>query len=229
MPRACASRWAYLVWLGHQGGWVHPVWILPGAYRLQRCCRRGGWVCRRVPGCCHPADRGPLDDRPGRLVVLAVAEPLVEPCHLGDPLGQDEQELRDVLEHRFRVARVRLVVRACHRLPASWVVASRQAQGEVPGGLGYRLWTVLLVSVPIRFALERLAAEHCPGWVWKQSVDFEGVLVLPAVDRLMQVEELVWQGRALLVLVWQRLLGRWGVLVVPTVSTRTLQVSVAVI
>ena len=162
------------------------------------------------------------------LVVLAVAEPLVEPCHPGDPLGQDEPEPQDVLEHRFQGARVCLVVRACHQRPAAWVVAFRQARGEVPGGLGYRFWTVPLVSVPIRFALERLAAEHCPGWVWKQSVDFEGELVLPAVDRVMQVEELVWQGRALLVLVWQRLLGRWGVLVVPTVSTLTPQVSVAV-
>ena len=123
---------------------------------------------------------------------------------------------------------MRLVVMACHRLPDAEVGASRQAQGEVQGGLEPRLWRVPLVSVPSRFALERLAAEHCPGWVWKQSVDFEGELVLPAVDRLMQVLELVWQGRALLVLVWQRLLGRWGVLVVPTVSTLTPQVSVAV-
>ena len=215
--------------MAHQDGWVHPVWILPCAHRFQRCCRRDGWVCRRVPGCCHQADRGSLDDRLGRLVGLAVVEPLVEPYLPGAPLGQDEPEHQDVLEHRSRVARERLVVRACHRLPDAEVGASRQAQGEVPGGLESRLWRVSLVSVSSRFAMERLAAEHCPGRVWKQSADSEGVLALLVVVRLMQVEALAWQERVSPVLAWQRLLGCWGVLVVPTVSTLPPQVSVGVI
>ena len=215
--------------MAHQGGWVHPVWILRGVHRLPRCCHRGGWVCRRVPGCCHQADRGSLDDRLGRLVGLAVVEPPVEPCLPGALLGQDEPEHQDDLEHRSRVAWERLVVRACHRLPDAEVGASRQAQGEVPGGLESRLWRVPLVSVPSRFAMERLAAEHCPGRVWKQSADSEGVLALLVVVRLMQVEALAWQERVSPVLAWQRLLGCWGVLVVPTVSTLPPQVSVAVI
>ena len=54
----------------------------------------------------------------------------------------------------------------------------------------------------------------------------------PAADRLMQALERVWQVLqvwALQVPAWQRLLGCWGVLVVPTVSTLPPQVSVAVI
>ena len=55
------------------------------------------------------------------------------------------------------------------------------------------------------------------------------MLALLVVVRLMQVEALAWQERVSPVLAWQRLLGYWGVLVVPTVSTLPPQVSVAVI